>query len=376
MNENKIKNIQVKYPTINVGTDITQVFFNNEIPNLLEIYKPGNNQGQRRCFVTDATVATLPFMKEFISTFKDGNCGPDELVILGSGEAYKNIESVLTIVKTAVNAGFSRSDLFVGIGGGVICDLTGFAASLFKRGSSVEFVPTTLLAMVDASIGGKTGCDFDNYKNMIGSFFPAKKIYMFPEFIKHLSKEQYRSGLAEALKTAILYDKELYEIFKTQKEKILSRDSEILYKIIQSCAKAKGSVVERDFTEKNERMFLNLGHTFGHALETIVGLGNICHGDAVAWGIGRALDLSAKLDYCLESYKNEVLKILSDYGWETNPVHPLILGGGTGERLLNAMHKDKKNQDEKIKLVLQKGLCETFTEKFDDETILSVLMAK
>ena len=174
----------VTYPSIYVGTNETQIFFTNSTPNLTEIYKPGKNDFQRRCFVTDATVATLPCMVDFIKNFTDGKCKNDELIILGSGEAYKNIESVLTIVKTAVDAGFARKDLFVGIGGGVICDLTGFAASLFKRGAHVEFVPTTLLAMVDASIGGKTGCDFDNYKNMIGSFFPAQKIYMFPEFLK------------------------------------------------------------------------------------------------------------------------------------------------------------------------------------------------
>ncbi len=376
MNENSDNPMQVKYPAIYAGTDVTQIFFDNNTPDLSKIYNPGKPADQRRCFVTDATVATLPFMKSFLENFSDGKCGSDELIILGSGEAYKSIESVLTIVKTAVDAGFSRKDLFVGIGGGVICDLTGFAASLFKRGSHVEFVPTTLLAMVDAAIGGKTGCDFDNYKNMIGSFFPAQKIYMFPHFIKSLSNEQYRSGLAEAFKTALLYDKDLYQIFKTQKEKILQRDSELLIQIIHSCAKAKGQVVENDFTEKNERMFLNYGHTFGHALETIIGLGNIAHGDAVAWGIGRALDLSAKLDFCLESYKDEVLQILESYGWETKPVHSLILGGGTGERLISAMHKDKKNTHEKIKLVLQKGLCQTFTQEFDDDQILSVLTAK
>lgn len=364
----------VNYPEIHTGTDKTEIFFNEGKPDLKSIYRPGEPNEQRRCFVTDATVATLPCMQEFIDSFNDGKCGNDELIILGSGEAYKTIESVLTIVKTAVDAGFARKDLFVGIGGGVICDLTGFAASLFKRGAKVEFVPTTLLAMVDASIGGKTGCDFDNYKNMIGSFFPARKIYMFPEFIQTLSKDQFRSGLAEAFKTALLYDKDLYEIFKTEHDKIMERDSSLLLKIIQACANAKGSVVERDFMEKNERMFLNYGHTFGHALETITGLGKIAHGDAVAWGIGRALDLCARMDFCLESYKDEVLKILDSYGWETSPVHPLILGGGAGERLIHAMHKDKKNANEKIRLVLQKGLCDTFTQEIEDTQILSVLL--
>ena len=261
-----------------------------------------------------ATVATLPCVVPFIDCFEDGKCGNDILIILGSGESYKTIESVLTIVKDAVDSGFARKDLFVGIGGGVICDLTGFAASLFKRGAKVQFVPTTLLAMVDASIGGKTGCDFENYKNMIGSFFPAQQIHIYPEFVQSLSKEQYRSGLAEALKTALLYDSDLYQIIKTEKTKILNRDSKIIDTIIQKCAKAKANVVQEDFTEKNIRMYLNLGHTFGHALETIIGLGKIAHGDAVAWGIGRVLELCAKKEICKESYKAEVFEVLQSYG--------------------------------------------------------------
>lgn len=367
-----LHSFEINYPESYPGTEKTQINFYNETPDLIKLYNPGTSE-ERRCFVTDATVATLPSVIPFIECFDDGKCGRDILIILGSGESYKTIDSVLNIIKDAVDSGFSRKDLFVGIGGGVVCDLTGFAASLFKRGARVQFVPTTLLAMVDASIGGKTGCDFENYKNMIGSFFPAQQIHIYPEFVQSLSKDQYRSGLAEAFKTALLYDSELYEIFKTEKENIIKRDNQIINVIIQKCAKAKAAVVQEDFTEKNIRMYLNLGHSFGHGLETIIGLGKIAHGDAVAWGIGRALDLCVKKDFCTESYKSEVFKILKDYGWEINPIHPLIKGGGTGERILNAMHKDKKNNADKIKLVLQKGLNETFTQEIEDEDIFAVL---
>ena len=115
--------------------------------------------------------------------------------------------------------------------------IAAFAASIFKRGARVKLVPTTVLAMVDASMGGKTGCDFDSYKNIIGTFFPASKLYYFPEFIKSLPENQYNSGLAEAFKTALLYDKELYEVFKTQSEKINARDPELLYEIISKFTK-------------------------------------------------------------------------------------------------------------------------------------------
>lgn len=365
--------LKVTYPSINPGTDVTTITFTSGTPDLLSIYSPGESKGYRRCFVTDATVATLPVMEEFISKFEDGICGDDILIILGSGEPYKTMDSVLEIVSTAVDAGFTRNDVFVGIGGGVICDMTGFAASLFKRGAPCQFVPTTLLAMVDASIGGKTGCDFQNYKNMIGAFWPAQEIYIFPGFVKYLSNSQYRSGLAEAFKTGLLYDKELYDIFKNNSQQLLDRDDDIVYKVIQKCSSAKAKVVEEDFTEKNIRMYLNLGHTFGHALETIAGLGNITHGDAVAWGIGRCVCLCANEEICSEAFKKEVLDILAKYEWCAEGIPSIVTGGGIGERLLVAMKKDKKNSSSSIKCVLLKGLNEPFTQEVEDSKLLLVL---
>lgn len=366
---------QISYPSIYAGTEKSDITFLSGIPDLISIFHPGDanaSEGKRRYFVTDATVASLDCMKTFISQFDDDVCGQDCLIILGSGEPYKTVESVLRIVQSAVDAGFTRKDVFVGIGGGVICDLTAFAASIFKRGASVQLVPTTLLAMVDASIGGKTGCDFDSYKNIIGTFFPASKLYYFPEFVQFLSEKQYNSGLAEAFKTALLYDTELYEIFKTQSEKINARDKDILNVIIEKSVHAKAKVVEQDFTEKNIRTFLNLGHTFGHALESIAGLGTVTHGAAVAWGIGRSVELSFKKEYCKESFRNEVFDILQMYNWDTTPVPDVVKGGGFGERFLSVMHKDKKNMNDKIRIIMQKDILETVNEEVDDKEILSV----
>ena len=175
-------NFQITYPAIFNGTEKSEVIFLEKNNTLLSVLEPGQNNHLRKFFITDATVASLECMQEFVSKFDDGTCNGDLLLILGSGEPYKTIETVLEIIKKAINAGFSRSDLFVGIGGGVVCDITAFAASIYKRGAGVQFVPTTLLAMVDACVGGKTGCDFENYKNMIGTFFPAQKIFYFYDF--------------------------------------------------------------------------------------------------------------------------------------------------------------------------------------------------
>jgi len=367
---------EITYPSIFAGTEKSEINFINGTPDLLPIFNPGvaeSENGKRRLFVTDATVASLDCMKDFIAKFDDGICGKDCLIILGSGEPYKTVESVLNIVKTAVDADFTRKDIFVGIGGGVICDITAFAASIFKRGAAVQLVPTTLLAMVDASIGGKTGCDFDNYKNMIGSFFPAQKLYYFAEFVNSLSENQYRSGLAEAVKTAILFDKELFDIFKTQSDKIKARDKDILQTIIHKCVSAKAKVVEEDFREEGIRATLNLGHTFGHALESIAGLGVVTHGEAVAWGIGRAIALSCNKGYCLESKKNEILDLLALYDYDTNSIPSAVQGGGLGERFLSAMHKDKKNLNSKVRVIIPKDICNISIEEVDDSEILAVL---
>ncbi len=369
MNNNTIN---VNYPAIYSGTDKSEIVFIDGTPDLNSIFAPGEST-QRRFFVTDATIASLECMQSFISKFDFDVCGNDILLILGSGEPYKTIESVLTIIQKAIDAGFSRNDLFIGIGGGVICDITAFAASIFKRGAAVQFVPTTLLAMVDASVGGKTGCDFENYKNMIGSFFPAQKIYYFTEFIQYLPDNQYFSGLAEALKTGILFNETLFEYFEKESEKIKARDSQILKEIITLSVKEKANVVEKDFTERNIRAYLNLGHTFAHAYETIMGLGAVTHGEAVAWGIGRAITYSYKKDYCREAFYNRIIDVLKLYNWDTDPIPSLVRGGGIGARFLSVMHKDKKNINSKIRLIVPKGIGEIIFEEADDKDILSVL---
>lgn len=359
----------IHYPAVFAGSEYSSIRIKNENFSVNSI----DADGKRMLFVTDGTVAALPHMKNFIAQFDDGIAGDNALIILGSGEAYKTIESVLKIVRFALDAGFTRHDTFVGIGGGVILDLTGFAASIFKRGASCIFVPTTLLSMVDASIGGKTGCDFENYKNMIGSFFPATTIYMFPNFLSFLPFEQYKSGLAEAVKTALLYDKELLEIFQNESEKILSRDKKIIETIIEKCAKAKSAVVEKDFTEKGERMFLNLGHTFAHALESVSGFGNITHGSAVAWGIGRAAVLSNNLSLSKLPYRETIFTLLKLYDWDVNAIPAIMNGTSQGKRMLDFMHRDKKNNGKKVRVILQKNICETLSCEADDNDILTVL---
>ena len=258
---------------------------------------------------------------------------------------------------------------------------------LFRSGVSVEFVPTTLLSMVDASVGGKTGCDFEGYKNMVGSFYPARNIYIFPSFVKSLPENEYRSGLAEAIKTALLFSKEMCSIFANEKEKVASRDDETLFKIIDGCVRAKSSVVHKDFREKSKRALLNYGHTFGHALESVAGLGKVTHGEAVAWGIGRALDLGVALGLTNKSYAENAKQMLSSYGYDMESLQKAVAPADEkdGESLtdarlnkaneiLSSMHKDKKNSGSKmIRVIMQKSICRNIIQEVSENDILSVL---
>ena len=382
----------IAYPPVHPGTDRTFIRFYGGEPDLNSIfYSSEEENSPQRIFVTDTNVASLKQMQPFVNFFRGknysqpkiengfiGTRGKDVLLILGSGEPFKTLESVLAICKAAIDSNAKRSAVFTGIGGGVITDMTAFAASIFKRGATCELVPTTLLSMVDAAIGGKTGCDFDSYKNMIGSFFPAQKIHIIPSFIQSLPENEYRSGMAEVVKTALLYSKELFEKLASKPEILQNRKDPLVEEMIKICVNAKAAVVEQDLTEKNIRMQLNLGHTFGHALETRAGLGKVSHGDAVAWGIARAAELSKKIGLCTENYVQTVKSALSSFGWETQPMHSALYKKFASEKeaalsLFEAMKKDKKNASNKVRFVLQEDVGETVITEVDEKDVLSVL---
>ena len=383
----------IVYPPVHPGTDRTFIRFYDGSPDLNSIFYSQDKESlPQRIFVTDTNVASLSFMKPFIDFFRGkdyshpqiepgftGNRGRDVLIILGSGGPYKTIESVLAVIKAALDSNAQRSAVFVGIGGGVITDMTAFAASIFKRGASCELVPTTLLSMVDASVGGKTGCDFDSYKNMIGTFFPAQKIHICPQFVQTLPAAEFRSGMAEVVKTALLYSKQLFEKLNANPEVLETREPSFVNEMVKICVSAKAKVVEQDLTEKNIRMQLNLGHTFAHALETMAGLGTVSHGDAVAWGMGRAADLAKNLGLCTSGYVSQVKDILLKFGWETAAVHPVMDKKYSGDTakiasdLYNAMKKDKKNSSGRVRFVLQEDIEETVITEVNEEEFLKVL---
>ena len=304
------------------------------------------------------------------------------LVVIEAGEAHKNLANIEKILEAALSACLARDSLFVGFGGGVITDMTAFAASLYMRGAQIELVPTTLLAMADAAIGGKTGVDFGNFKNCVGTFYPAQKIHIAIPSLASLSEGEFRSGLAEVFKTALLYAPKLFQILAERRSDILSRNPDLLLEVVKRCVQAKAHVVERDLRESGERMYLNLGHTFGHALESVAGFGTITHGEAVAWGIARAFALGKKMGITDQEYINEVLPVLESYGWVSDAVHPLLasrIKQGTmsdfsvAAALLAAMKNDKKKKGGNIRFVLQREINSTLVVEATDADVLAVL---
>lgn len=318
-------------------------------------------------------------------------------VILPSGEEFKNLESITRILDKAQELNLGRDSLFVGIGGGVITDMTAFAASIYMRGAKLCLLPTSLLAMVDAAVGGKTGIDYGGYKNSAGTFYPADKVLICTDFLKTLPAKEFYCGLGEVLKTAMLYDKKLLSLMEdkadiikgfsertgtTPETSCLEEENEILLFLVSHCVMAKCNIVEKDLKESGLRMELNLGHTFAHALESFAGLGELSHGEAVAWGLGRALELGVNLGITDKNYRNKIFSILKTYNWTESPMHPAAKKSGeTGgisdadipEKLLEAMYHDKKKRKGEIRFVLQKKACSTVIRKVEDREVLKVL---
>ncbi len=260
-----------------------------------------------------------------------------------------------------------RSARLAAVGGGAVTDIGAFAASVYMRGVALTLVPTTLLAMVDAAIGGKTGIDYYGYKNLVGTFFPADSVLIVPEFLRSLPDREYLSGLAEVIKAAMLGDAELLRILESKTEAVLNRDPVVIDEIISRAVVVKSNVVNADFKETGQRAFLNLGHTFGHALEAVAGLGEKTHGEAVAWGIGRSLALGTRLGMTDTAWSDRVRALLDRFGYD------LSVGGYRPEELIAAMRKDKKRRDERLMFVLQTGAQETTLEAVETVDVLAVL---
>lgn len=299
--------------------------------------------------------------------------------VIKEGESEKKLSTVEKILSSAINNKLDRNCTFVGVGGGVVTDLVGFASSIYMRGVKSILVPTTLLAMVDAAIGGKTAIDFNSYKNIIGSFNIPKEIYICEDNLKTLPKNQYFSGLGELLKIALINREDLYKKITCNVSFFLNCGMSI--EIIKEAIEGKLEIVNQDFYEKKElRSFLNFGHTFAHALEATLDFKNITHGEAVVWGIQKALKLGTLLGKTNKTYADEVLSLTEKLNYKESAITEKILvllkikKGDIPSLLLKKMKMDKKNKNGKIRVVLQEDLGKCFLCDASEDDIREVFI--
>lgn len=291
------------------------------------------------------------------------------LYFFKASEKRKTLESVVEIAQWLLDKGADRNALVLGVGGGITTDVTGFAASIYKRGVKFAFVPTTLLAQVDASIGGKNGVNFLSYKNILGTITQPEWIFICPQLLATLPENEFKAGIAEVLKTFILFDKEYYRkavgYFSTIAPKdgetygtaAVGLDGSLLAEIIGKCAKYKSEVVERDEFERGERRMLNLGHTFAHSIEKLAG-GEISHGYAVSMGMVLAAKFADALCVAREGFSQMLINDLRSVGLPALLEDcPLTANFKPGD-LAEAVGKDKKVTGNSIRFILPKGLQE------------------
>ncbi len=293
--------------------------------------------------VTNTTVAALYLerLKTLLSAYQL------ECVILPDGEEYKTLNYVEKIWADLLEAKFNRNATLITLGGGVVGDMGGFAAACYQRGIPFIQIPTTLLAQVDSSVGGKTGVNHALGKNMIGAFYQPQAVLIDISVLKTLENRQLSAGIAEVIKYGLIRDLEFFEWIEQNIKRLLEKDESALSFAIERSCLNKAEIVAEDEHESGIRAILNLGHTFGHAIETGMGYGQYLHGEAVAIGTCLAADLSRKLGYLDDEM---VLRIIKLFQKAKLPV--LSPENLTAERYLELMSRDKKNIDGEIRVII------------------------
>ena len=320
---------------------------------------------KRLCIVTDSTVDGLYAAQ--ILKFLEGKCRKAVKYVFPAGEEHKNLDTVRDVYRFLIEEGFDRKDMLLALGGGVCGDLTGFVAATYLRGIDFVQIPTTLLAQADSSIGGKTGVDFDSYKNMVGAFKMPRLVYMNLSVLKTLEERQFYSGFAEVMKSALIKDAPFYEWLIENMYEICERDLNTLEEMVIRTCSIKKMVVEKDPTEQGDRALLNLGHTIGHAIEKYKNF-ELYHGECVALGTVAAAYIS---------WKKEMLSMEEFYEIRDMFVPfylPISVDDIDPQEILKLTKSDKKMEAGTIKFILLKKIGKAVIDRtVTDEEILAAI---
>jgi len=326
-------------------------------------------QGRSALIVSNDTVA--PLYLAAVQQALDGKQIRYDQIILDDGEQFKTMASIETIIDLLLTNRHDRRTTVIALGGGVIGDVAGFAASIYQRGVNFIQIPTTLLSQVDSSVGGKTGVNHPLGKNMIGAFYQPQCVIADIDTFNTLPARELSAGLAEVIKYGLIHDREFFDWLEVNIDGLSNLDQGLLAQAVLVSCQNKARVVELDERESGLRAILNLGHTFGHAIETVMGYGNWLHGEAVAAGMVMAIDLSIREGLVDETVRQRAVTLLLRAGLPVIPPTEI-----TVEQYLDAMAIDKKNVDGKIKLVLLNALGDAFiTDEYNHDKLLQTLTA-
>ena len=327
-----------------------------------EIKKIGYTPDQKICIVTDSNLGRL-HLAEIEKIFKSyfhtvsSFCFP-------AGEQSKNLDTVQKLYQDLIINHFDRHDIMIAFGGGVVGDLTGFTAATYLRGIDFIQIPTSLLSQVDSSIGGKTGVDFSQYKNMVGAFYQPKLVYMNLSLLQTLPKEQFVSGMGEILKHGLIKSASYFSWMKENYTAILALEPDVIEEMVYQSCLIKRDVVERDPKEKGERALLNFGHTIGHAVEKLSDF-HLYHGQCVSIGMAAACHISKEAGNITDTECEDILNTFTQFGL------PISAEQLKAEDILSISKSDKKMVAGKIKFILLRSIGDAYIEQdLTDDQIL------
>ena len=342
-----------------------QILWEEDFTKLADAVKKLELSCGKICIVADDTVGNL-YGKEVQKALEELDVTVD-LYTFPAGEASKNLDTVKELYAFLIEHHYTRKDVLAALGGGVTGDLTGYAAATYLRGIDFIQIPTTLLAQVDSSVGGKTGVDFAQYKNMVGAFHQPRLVYMNLNTLKTLPEDQFSSGMGEVLKSGLIRDARFYEWTINHMSEIQERIYPVLVKMVRKCCEIKAAVVESDPTEQGERALLNLGHTVGHAVEKLKNF-ELLHGQCVALGTIAAAYISFKRG-CLSTEEFYEIRDMN-VGFDL----PIFFNGLDNEAVLQTTKSDKKMDNGRIKFILLKKIGQAYIDKtVTDEEILDAI---
>ncbi len=351
---------------VDLGDRSYPIYIGTNLLDQPELLRP-HIHGRSALIVSNDTVA--PLYLDTVRSVLDDNGIRHDQIVLDDGEQYKTLASVETIVDLLLQKRHDRRTTIIALGGGVIGDVAGFAASVYQRGVNFIQIPTTLLSQVDSSVGGKTGVNHPLGKNMIGTFYQPQCVIVDIATLNTLPARELSAGLAEVIKYGLIHDAEFFGRIETNIAELMAGDVEKLAQAVLVSCQTKKRVVELDERETGLRAILNLGHTFGHAIEAVMGYGNWLHGEAVAAGMVMAIDLSIREGWIGEEVRKRAVALLEQASLPVAPPPEI-----SPDQFLDVMAIDKKTIDGAINLVLLHELGEAvITADYDRDNLMETL---